>query len=248
MMRSVFWLAAVLAAFWPHGMTAAEMAPAVACDVPADLVAAGHPQAQLARALAPGGRLDILALGSGTLLGARGGVDGSVPEHMVETLRAAAPGAAIHLTLHAARAETAAAMLAAMRKELAAHTYQLVLWQTGTVEAVRKLPPAMFRDTLAEGTVAADAAGAGLVLVDVPYSRLLEDNADLQPYRDAMQDVAGRGDTALFRRYDLMHFWAKSGAIDIEAAGKGDRNRTAERLRTCLGQALAKLVLAARGP
>jgi len=247
-MRSVFWLAAALAAVWPHGMTAAEMAPAVGCDVPADLVAPAQPLAGLGRALQPGGRLEILALGSGTLLGLRGGVEGSVPEHMVESLRAAAPEATVHLTLHAARAETAAAMLAGMRKELVAHPYQLVLWQTGTVEAVRKLPPAQFRDTLAEGTAAAAAAGADLVLVDVPFSRLLEDNADLQPYRTAIQDVAGQGQAALFRRYDLMHYWAKTGTIDIEAAGKGERNHTAERLRTCLGQALAKLVLAARGP
>jgi hypothetical protein len=248
MIRSAFWLAAALAALLTHGVAAAEPAATAACDVPPDLVAPAHPLAQLGRALQPGGRLDVLALGSGTLLGLRGGIEGSVPEHMLESLRAAAPGVTFRLTLHGARAATATEMLAAMRRELAAHPYQLVLWQTGTVEAVRKLAPAQFRETLAQGTGVAAAAGAEVVLIDVPFSRLLENNSDLQPYRAAMQDLAGHGEAALFRRYDLMRHWAETGAIDIEAADRGERNRTADRLRSCLGQALANLVLAGRGP
>jgi acyl-CoA thioesterase I len=227
---------------------AAAAPPPGACNVPADLVAPAASLAPLGQALQPGGRLDVLAIGSGTLLGPRGGTDGSVPEHMVDALRSAAPGAAVHLSLHGARAETATEMLAAMRKELGAHPYQLVLWQTGTVEAVRKLPPAQFRDTLGEGAKAVAAAGADLVLVDLPYSRLLESNTDMQPYRAAMQDLAEHGGVALFRRYDLMRHWTETGELDIESAGKKERNNTADRLRACLGGALAKLVLAARGP
>jgi acyl-CoA thioesterase I len=248
MIRSVFWLAAALAATLTHGAVAAEPPPTLVCDVPAELIAPARPLGQLARLLQPGGRLEVLALGSGTLLGPRGGFEGSVPAHMVETLSAASPGATVRLTLHGARAETATEMLAAMRKELAAHTYQLVLWQTGTVEAVRKLPPAQFRATLAEGAAAVAAAGADLVLIDVPYSRLLENNSDLLPYRTAMRELAVGGEVALFRRYDLMRQWAKTGEIDLEEVGKGERTHTAERLRACLGQALAKLVLAAREP
>jgi hypothetical protein len=244
MIRSGFWLAVALAALLARGAVAAESPPA--CEVPADLVAPSHPLARLARALQPGGRLEVLALGSGTLLGPRGGVEGSVPEQMAASLRAASPGASVRLTLHAARAETATEMLAALRRELAAHAYQLVLWQTGTVEAVRKLSPAQFRDTLADGAGAVAAANADLVLIDVPYSRLLESNSDLLPYRAAMQDVADHGAAILFRRYDLMRDWAKSGKIDLEEAGRRERTLTAERLRACLGEALAKLVLAGR--
>ncbi len=252
MIRSLPWLAvplaATLAVLIAHGVAATEPPPPPACDVPADLVAPSQPLPRLGRSLRPGGDLEVLALGSGSLLGPRGGIDGSVPDRMVEALRATIPGATVRLTLHGARAETAAEMLLVMRKELAAHPYQLVIWQTGTVEAVRQLPPARFRDTLTQGASAATGAGADLVLIDVPYSRLLENHSDLQPYRDVLRDVATQGDTALFRRYDLMRHWAKDGLIDLEAAGKAERNRTAERLRACLGQALARLVLAARAP
>jgi hypothetical protein len=227
----------------PLSVRAAEPAPP-ACDVPADLVGPSSALGRVGPALKPGGRLDILALGSGTLLGPRGGVEGSVPDHMVAALHTAAPGATVHLVLHGARAATAAEMLVALRKELAAHAYQLVLWQTGTVEAVRKLPPEQFAGTLGEGAVAVAGAGADLVLIDVPYSRLLENNSDLAPYRAAMGQLAAHGSAALFRRYDLMRHWADSGELDLESANRRDRNNTAERLRACLGQALAKLLLA----
>jgi len=248
MTRSGFWaaalLAAPLAALLAHGAAAGEAAPPAPCDVPGDLVAPARPLGVVGRALQDGGELDVLALGSGSLLGLRGGMDGSVPEHMLAALRAGAPAATLHLTLHGARAATAADMLASLRKEFSAHSYQLVLWQTGTVEAVRKVPTDQFRATLEQGATAVAAAGAALVLIDVPYSRLLEHNSDLLPYRAAMQALAAGGDVALFRRYDLMRHWAETGEIDVEQADKRDRDHTAERLRACLGEALAKLVLA----
>ena len=53
----------------------------------------------------PAGQLDVLALGSASLLGARGGEAGSVPDRMVAALHAAAPDAAIRLTMRADRTE-----------------------------------------------------------------------------------------------------------------------------------------------
>jgi hypothetical protein len=221
--------------------------PAPACDLPADLLTPAPKLAGIRQWLRPGARLEVLALGSGSLLGLRGGVEGSVPFYMVEAMRAAAPGAVIRLTLHGARAATAAEMLVALRKELAAHPYQLVLWQTGTAEALRNTPAADFARTLADGAAAVAAAGAALVLVDVPFSRLLEARSDLAPYRSAMDRIASQSEAVLFRRYELMHRWADTGDIDLEAAGKHERHGTADRLRACLGQALAELVLADRG-
>jgi hypothetical protein len=239
-------LAAVVAAFVACGPVSAQGVAGKECAIPAALVQPLLPLPHLQADLQPGGRLDVLALGSGTLLGARGNVDGSVPDHMLASLRAALPGAVIRLTMHGARAATAAEMLASLRQELAAHSFQLVLWQTGTVEAVRKSSPALFRQTLVAGADAAAAAGAGIVLIDVPYSRLLESNADLQPYRSAMEELDGKSGLVLFRRYDLMRYWAEHSEVDLEAAGKAERGRTADMLRSCLGEALARLLLNAR--
>jgi hypothetical protein len=187
--------------------------------------------------------LDVLAIGSGTVLGARGRPEGSFPDHMVHDLRAGLPGTEIGLTVQGERGMTAAAMLAILRKGLAGQHFALVVWQTGTVEAVRKLPLEEFARTLDDGAEAVRAAGADLILVDQQYSRMLQAHADLPPYRTAMQEAAQRHHAVLFSRFDLIRQWVEAGDLDLESAAKSDRPKMAARLNACLGQALAQTVL-----
>ena len=191
------------------------------------------------------GRLDVLAIGSATVLGARGRPEGSFPDRMVQELRAASPGAEIHLTVEGERGMTAAAMLAALRKSLDGKTVGLVVWQTGTVEAVRRLPPEEFARTLDAGAEAARAAGADLLLVDPQSSRMLQSHTTLAPYRETMLQVAHRHAAVLFRRFDLIRQWVEAGQLDLESTAKPDRSKMTERLNACLGQALAQTVLRA---
>jgi cellobiose-specific phosphotransferase system component IIB len=193
------------------------------------------------------GRLDVLAIGSGTSLGTRGRPEGSFSDRMVQELRAASPGADIHLTVQGERGMTATAMLAALRKGLDHKAIDLVVWQTGTVEAVRRLAPDEFARTLDAGAEATQAAGADLLLVDPQYSRMLQTHATLAPYRETMQQVARRHAAVLFRRFDLIRQWVEAGQIDLESVAKRDRVRMTERLNACLGEALAQTVLRAAG-
>ena len=122
------------------------------CDMPADLTTPVAPLTHLADALSGPGKVSILAIGSGSTVGETGGSTGpaytyrtpeaSFPFRMLDTLRQMRPGARFDLTVKGGRNMTADAMYAALAQELAAHHYDLVLWQTGTVEAVRGLRPA----------------------------------------------------------------------------------------------------------
>ncbi len=191
--------------------------------------------------------LDVLAIGSGSVLGVRGRPEGSFPDHMAQDLRAGLPGTEIHLTVQGERGLTAAAMLATLHKDLAGQHVALVVWQTGTVEAVRKLPLDEFARTLDEGAEAVRAAGADLILVDQQYSRLLQAHVDLPPYRAAMQQAAQRHHAVLFSRFDLIRQWVEAGDLDLESAAKADRPKMAALRNACLGQALARTVLRAAG-
>ena len=244
-MKQAAWVAACVLRAAPWGAAWAEPPPR--CREPPSITLTSHPMPQVAAALHPGGRLDVLALGSASLLGARGGEAGSVPERMAAALRADVPGLTIRLTMRAGRTESAADMLATMRRELAAQPYQLVLWQSGTVEALRHLPPEQFGRTLAAGVDVALRAGADLVLIDMQFSRLLDRHADLTPYRAAMTAVALRPGVMLFPRYALMRGWAEDGQLDLEATPKPNRRRAAAQLRDCLGAALARMLAAAQG-
>jgi hypothetical protein len=167
---------------------------------------------------------------------------------MAELLRDAAPRAQITLSVHSGRGLTAADMLVTLRKELAAHRYQLVLWQTGTVEAVRSLPPGEFFDTLSQGIRLIRDAGGSVVLIDPQFSRFLRANANLDPYEATLQKAAALPGVVMFHRFDLMRDWATAGQIDLERAGRLDRLKTADLLHDCLGRALARLVLGAANP
>lgn len=211
--------------------------------------------------LAPGGTLEVLSVGSVTVPGGGaasgservGGLRGvphpaaeqSFPNQTGKALREAVAGAEVRLTARGGKGLTAAEMLDILRDELASRPYQLVIWQTGTVEAVRNLPPGEFAATLSEGAALAQDAQADLVLVDPQFSRFLQTNTNLDPYAQAFQQVAAMPGVALFRRYDLMRAWVNEGRIDLERAPRADRQRTIEALHRCLGLHLARLILGA---
>jgi hypothetical protein len=170
--------------------------------------------------------------------------ESAFPWQMARALEAAVPGLKVEVVLRGGRGMAATEMLDLMRKELSAGTFQLVLWQTGTVEAVRNSPPGEFAQVLSDGAEAAEAANANLVLIDPQYSRFLQTNSNLDPYTQALQQAASMPGVVLFRRYDLMHAWVNEGHIDLERTPKPDRRKTVELLHRCLGQHLARMVIA----
>lgn len=219
------------------------------------------PLPHLAAALIPGATLSVLAVGSATVFGpevsAAADAAGKAaskaplqpsqtgfPWQAAHTLEASVRGLRVNVTVVGRRGLTAGEMLDRLREELPKKPYRLVLWQTGTVDAVQDQPPDEFYQTLADGAATVAAAGADLVLIDPQYSRFLEANANLAPYAAAMQAADALPGVALFHRTALMHDWADLGAIDLERTAKADRPAAAARLHACLGRALARMLLA----
>lgn len=212
------------------------------CDLPLP-EAGSSPLPRVAAALAvPAPRLDVLVVGSATVLGAPDRPRGGFPQAMASALEAARPGLSVRLTVHGKRGATAGAMLDVMKRELAHGHYAVVLWQTGTVEAVRRTPPATFAETLADGEAAVRAHGADLVLVDPLYSAGLEAHVDIRPYRAAMRASLAPG-SALFDRYGLMRGWARAGLLDLDHTPKNGRRAVMARVDGCIGEALAQRLL-----
>jgi hypothetical protein len=125
--------------------------------------------------------------------------------------------------------------------------YALVLWQTGTVEAVRGLQPDGLLDILHTGAAHIRDAGGDLVLIDPQFSRFLRANTDLDPYENVMQQVATMPGVVLFHRFDLMRTWANEARLDLEHTAKADRDKALDELNGCLGRALAQFVLSGAG-
>jgi hypothetical protein len=163
---------------------------------------------------------------------------------MLEVLQTTRRASRFHLTVKGGRNMTADTMHATLQQELAAHHYDLILWQTGTVEAVRGLRPDMLRSELEEGVEAAEQANADVVLIDPQFSRFLRANTDTNPYEMVLEQIAGMPGVSLFRRFDLTQTWVNNGQIDLERISPEQRDKTISLLNTCLGHALARYVLA----
>ena len=239
------------------------------CAAPAELIGTLSPMPHVGATLKPGGTLDILTIGSatvfnpsesilpGTVTGQALGLgsipardpapvptDTAFPFQMAADLRQAFPGVTVNMTVKGGRGMLASEMLDILRTELQAHHYQLVVWQTGTVEAVRNVPAGDFYQTLSDGAALIADSGADLMLVDPQYSRFLHANADLTAYMQALEQIGAQPGVILFHRFNLMQDWATDGQIDLERTPKSERLKTVETLHACLGSSMAQMVIA----
>ena len=245
MMRWLPWLCLMILVAGPISSRAGQVPAQSACAAPESFASPDAALPAVAAAIKAGGPVDILAIGSAASVGDQPGSSRhtAFPFRMVEALHAALPNIAFGLTLRGGRGMTAQDMLPMLKAALSARHYALVLWQTGTVEAVRGDDPDALQSALQEGIDDARQGGADVVLVDSQFSRFLRANTDLDPYETTMQEVAVMPGVVLFHRFDLMQNWVEEGGIDLESASRADRPKMMALLHTCLGETLARFVL-----
>jgi acyl-CoA thioesterase I len=224
--------------------SAVDGLPATQCPSASGFTASDEKLEALAAAIRSGGPINVLALGSATTVSEDGRTSTvTFPYHMIDTLHAALPQVDFELTVKGGRGQTAQDMLSALDAELAEHRFPLVLWQTGTVEAVRGLRPDSMHAALDAGVQHVRARGGDTVLIDAIYSRALRANTEFDPYEQVMRQVADLPGVVLFQRYDLTRSWVEKGLLDVEKAAKPDRAMEMDTLHACVGRALAAFVL-----
>lgn len=218
------------------------------CGIDPRFVTPARPLVALRAAIAAHRPVEILAVGSGTTAG--GGtvrLADAYPMRMLTALRTALPGTDVGLTVRGGRGMTTAELLPLIETAMKHTPPVVVVWQTGTVEAIKAMRPDRMRQALQAGLQATRAAGADLVLVDPLFSRALRANADLEPYETELQRVGAMEGADLFRRYELTRGWVMGTRIDPERAPAESRAAVLNRLNTCVGEALARYLLTGAG-
>ncbi len=231
-------------AFWSAATPQAPPASQASCGVPPGILGASRPLPNTARVLHAGGPLGVLAIGSAFGQSRYLGADDSLPARIAADLRKAWPDKPVELRLRSDRGATTGEMVAVLRRELSVHPAVLVLWQTGTVDAARKISVAAFGQALAQGVQLARQAGSDIILIDPQYSRVLEAHVDVSPYEEQFARAASAPGAALFPRYALMHSWVRSGGLDLERAGRPERREAVAELQLCLAHALSREIIA----
>jgi len=210
------------------------------CEVPDYLLATESALPKVADAVRAGHPLDILVVGSRSST-INTSEASAYPVRLQEALREKLPAVAVKVSVELRAKQTAEEVAASLVKLMEVKTPTLVIWQTGTVDAMRSIDPDDFRAAVDEGVAALQNAGADVVLMNLQYSPRTETMISVPPYLDNMRVVAQQHDVPLFDRFAIMHQWNDSGDFDLFTATRG--LELAKRVHDCLGRALAKFVI-----
>lgn len=221
------------------GVARAEDAPQP-CDVPAYLLTSESGLPRVAEAVKKGQPLTILVVGSRS--SSIPSLETSAyPARLQEALKERLPQLAINLSVELQSAKTAEEATGTLVKLVEAKKPTLVVWQTGTVDAMRSIDPDDFRSALDEGVGALQTAGTDVVLVNLQYSPRTETMISAPPYLDNMRVVAQQHEVPLFDRFAIMRHWNDAGDFDLFSTAHG--LDLVKRVHACLGRALSKFVI-----
>jgi hypothetical protein len=210
------------------------------CAVADHLVAADFQLPNVKAAVADK-RLNIAVIGTASSTLPDSGTNKGYPWRLESALAKKLPGVAVKVTIHAKPRETATDMEKQFTQILAADKPALVIWQTGTVEAIRRSDVDDFRSVLDEGIEILRANKSDIILMNMQYSPRTELMMAGPLYADTMRIVALQHEIPLFDRMSIMRQWAELGTFDFNEITK--KIDTAARVHDCIGRLLARQVL-----
>jgi hypothetical protein len=209
------------------------------CEVPAYLLTTESSLPKVAEAIKKRA-LEILVIGSRS--STINTSDGSAyPGRLQAILREKLPGVAVNVSVELQVKKTAEEAASSFVNLVEAKRPTLVIWQTGTVDAMRSIDPDDFRGAVDDGVVALQKAGTDVILMNLQYSPRTETMISAPPYLDNMRVVAQSHDVPLFDRFAMMRHWSEQGDFDLFSAAHG--LELAKRVHDCLGRALSRFVI-----
>ena len=216
------------------------------CDVPAYLLNSDSTLANVATAVKSRQRLNILV--AGTRSSSLPGPDGEMsayPARLKAALRERLVGVTVEISTDVQPRRSAEETGAGLEKLILERKPDLVIWQTGTVDAIRSIDPDEFRAALDDGIASVKKAGSDVMLVNLQYSPRTDTVMTVTPYIDSMRIVAQKMDVPLFDRFSIMRDWQESGDFDLFGAPQGSDQglSLAKRVHDCLGRAMSAFVI-----
>jgi lysophospholipase L1-like esterase len=213
------------------------------CAVPASFYDTEPTLPKTAAAIASGQTVSIVALGSASTLGhAAGSADLAWPARLAVALTSRFPAAHVTVDNRAVARQTAQEMASRLDREVIAVKPTLVIWETGTTDAVQDTDLDEFRQTLQTGIDRLRASGIEVVVMDMQFARQTHAIINFDRYESVLREVTDANTVPLFRRHDIMHHWAESGLFDLMTGDHTKLHLVASRLYDCIGRAVADFI------
>ncbi|QIB36034.1 SGNH/GDSL hydrolase family protein [Ancylobacter pratisalsi] len=226
------------------GGSLAQAAKEPVCAAPSALTQARYALPRLAKSLRTKTPTTILVLNSAKGSKPGSGKDAiarSFPSFIEETLRERYPDGGIVLTTRSQPRATAQAILAVLPKLLAQTRPALMIWQTGTYDAILGADTSAFSDAVDAGVDLAHAAGTDVLVVSPQYSPRTAFAFDVAPYTSALHWAARAAQVPFFDRYDMMRFWDQEGIFDFDATPPSPS--LFEDVHRCIGRLMVGMIV-----
>jgi len=222
---------------WVGGALAAES------DACLEVASLSHPDFGLpnvATAIEKRHRLAVAVAGTTSSL-APAGAETGYPARLEVALSGRFPGITIKVINEAKASQTALDMAAFFGRMLAEDKPDLVIWQTGTFDAIQGVEPEEYSAALESGIDRLHSGQSDVILMNMQYSPRTESMIAEDVYGDHMHWVAIQREVPLFDRLAIMKQWNDLGIFDLYATSKDPM--TAERVHDCLGRLLATFIV-----
>lgn len=212
-----------------------------ACAIADPFISADFPLPHVQAAI-DNKQLTIVVLGTGSsTIGGQGGAAKAYPMRLEAELSAKLPGVRVHVAPYTRMREPAVEMEKQITPLLAKEKPALVIWQTGTVEAISRVDSDEFTSALEDGVEAIHDADSDVMLMNMQYSPRTETVMSPDAYADAMRFVALQQEILLFDRFSIMKHWSELGTFDFYATTQ--KSDVAERVHNCIGNLLSDLIV-----
>ena len=220
----------------------AQAEPTDNCAVPSYMLLGDNALDHVHAAVEKNKTFEIVALGgiSSTLPGPDGATFG-YPARLQAALSRLLPSVKVNVSVVTQPRQTAEQMVDGIGQLLLDHKPSLVVWQTGTYDAVHGTDPEEFRSAVAEGVAKIKEGGADVVLVNMQYSPRTESVVAMGAYADAFRWVSREHEVPVFDRLAIMRYWYDQGQFDLYKATKD--MKIAKSVHECLGQALGTMIV-----
>jgi hypothetical protein len=212
------------------------------CEVPGYLLFGDSELKHVSKAVKDKHQLNIVIMGTGssTLAGPDGNLR-AYPARLEAALKSRLPNVDTKVSTHAAARQTAASMAVELTKILTEEKPTLIVWQTGTVDAMRGVEPDEFGAVVNDGVEKILAAGADVILMNMQYSPRTDTMIAASPYAENLRWVSQQRNVPLFDRLGIMRHWSDTGIFDFHTPTKAFV--VAQRVHECIGRALATQII-----
>lgn len=214
-----------------------------ACWAPSSTIVPGAPLVHTKDRLLHGLPLKIVALGSSSTAGA--GASNSAhayPAQLAAELKRRFPRSVTTVLNRGINGEEAPQMLARLERDVLAQKPDLVIWQTGSNEILRRRNSEEFRHQMIEGVKRLQAAQVDLILMDAQYAPTILANPDHGAFITKLRKLAAFARVPFLDRFEAMRYWmAKTGKNAAPVVG-ADQTHMTDVGYHCIGELAADAI------